>query len=300
MVFELNYRKVKDTKELHSSLENSKLELQATQNYVPIYKRFFNLNESNYNNIALNSKWLVKSVTDDSNKKLFDCVVVDSSNVETNKETFIKCSPLLDPLKFMLGKYDTDGKELLPKTLEYNDFHKIKDVNNSAYTDSFFSYLTSKLLEEHGFIHGLDFYGSFLGVQKNFIYDARDDLEYLYESSNFHKNKGILFDMDESCIETFCKSDTYTNKPKLRINSESDSIKIDDIVNDEYDELFESSPQPTSSEDETDLSDNIVFDMNIESDSKSSRSSSFSSRTSDTRTNESDEYSDESDMDERH
>ena len=60
MVFELNYRKVKDTKELHSSLENSKLELQATQNYVPIYKRFFNLNESNYNNIALNSKWLVK------------------------------------------------------------------------------------------------------------------------------------------------------------------------------------------------------------------------------------------------
>ena len=138
MVFELNYRKVKDTKELHSSLENSKLELQATQNYVPIYKRFFNLNESNYNNIALNSKWLVKSVTDDSNKKLFDCVVVGSSNVETNKETFIKCSPLLDPLKFMLGKYDTDGKELLPKTLEYNDFHKIKDVNNSAYTDSFF------------------------------------------------------------------------------------------------------------------------------------------------------------------
>lgn len=298
MVFELSYRKLKDTKELYSSLENSKLELQETQNYVPIYKRFFNLNEGNYNSIALNSKWLVKRIDDEPDKKLFNCTVVDASNVESNKEAFVKCSPLLDPLKFMLGKYDTDGKELLPKTLEYSDFSKIKDVNNSAYTDSFFSYLTSKLLEEHGFIHGLDFYGSFLGIQKNFTYDARDDIEYLYESSNFHKNKGVLFEMDESYIEEFCSSDTSTNRPKLRIDSLSESIKIDEIVSDEYDELFESSPQPTSSDGETDLSDNIVFNMDIESDNKSSRSSSFSSRTSETRSNESDEYSDDSDVDE--
>ena len=46
--------------------------------------------------------------------------------------------------------------------------NKIHLVDNCAYVDSFFSYLTSKLLYEHKFTHGLDFYGSFLGIKDKF------------------------------------------------------------------------------------------------------------------------------------
>jgi hypothetical protein len=38
---------------------------------------------------------------------------------------------------------------------------KISDPNNSSFIDGFFSFLTSKILHEHQFIHGLDYYGSF-------------------------------------------------------------------------------------------------------------------------------------------
>ena len=299
MVFDINYRKFKDTKELYSSLENTKLGLYDIQNYIPIYSRFFNLTETKYNNLTLNNKWLIKNIKNEPNKKLYECTLVDASNNETTKDVFFKCSPLLDPLKFILGKYNTENKDLLPKTLEYSDFNKIKDVNNSAYIDGFFSYLTSKLNEEHDFIHGLDFYGGFLGMQDKFTFDVIDDIEYLYESSNFHKNKGVLFDMDESNIDMFVHSDSSTNKPKIRIKSFQKNIKLDDITANEYDDLFENKEEDISNSVidlscNTDISENIIFNNDINSSYKSSRSSStFSSRTSDTRSNESDDFSDE-------
>ena len=68
----------------------------------------------------------------------------------------------------MAGKYDIEDQNLfnLPK-LNNTCHNKISDINNSAYVDSFFTYLTSQLLNKHNFIHGLDFYGSYLGVKNN-------------------------------------------------------------------------------------------------------------------------------------
>ena len=53
----VNYQKRKNT-ELFKSLEDSNsLFLSDTQNYIPIYKRFFSLNETNYNSVNLNHKY---------------------------------------------------------------------------------------------------------------------------------------------------------------------------------------------------------------------------------------------------
>lgn len=81
------------------------------------------------------------------------------------KPSFVKFSPLLDPVKYMIGKYnvESDALRTLPSAIKNNEdvFPKLVDHNNSAYIDCFFSFLTSQLLEHHGIIHGLDFYGSF-------------------------------------------------------------------------------------------------------------------------------------------
>ena len=45
----------------------------------------------------------------------------------------------------------------LPKFDTNNGHAKIRDPNNSAYVDSFFTYLTSQLFHSHGFVHALDF-----------------------------------------------------------------------------------------------------------------------------------------------
>ena len=82
----------------------------------------------------------------------------------------------------MVGKYDTNDTNLLnlPFYESKNSCHaKTRDKNNSAYIDGFFTYLTSQIKHNHNFIHGVDFYGSFLGIQDNFKINVIDDLEYL-------------------------------------------------------------------------------------------------------------------------
>ena len=58
----INYQKRKNT-ELFETFKSSKsLFLSETQNYNPIYKRFFDLNETNYNNINLNHKCFISNI----------------------------------------------------------------------------------------------------------------------------------------------------------------------------------------------------------------------------------------------
>jgi hypothetical protein len=191
----VNYQKRKNT-EFFKTLEDSGILLHAnTQNYIPIYKRFFSLNETNYNNINLNNKWYISKINEINNDDihLYDCKIKNITNDKTkNKLVFFKLAPLLDPYKYLIGKYNVNDNRLftLPK-LESSDEEchpKFLDPNNSAYVDSFFLYLSSNLIHSHNFTHGVDYYGSFLGIKKNFVLNVFDDIDYLNTSVKM-KNK---------------------------------------------------------------------------------------------------------------
>ena len=68
-----------------------------------------------------------------------------------------------------MGKYEIDNYLDLPK-ISSSTNNKINDTNNSAYVDGFFSYLTSQLLHCHNFINATDFYGSYIGIKRDFEY----------------------------------------------------------------------------------------------------------------------------------
>ena len=58
----VNYQKRKNL-ELFKCLEKpEKLFLSNAQNYIPIYNKFFTLNDSNYNSINLNNKWYISNL----------------------------------------------------------------------------------------------------------------------------------------------------------------------------------------------------------------------------------------------
>ena len=103
----------------------------------------------------------------------------------------------------MVGKIKHITKEKitsLPRISSNTCCKKVLDKNNSAYVDSFFSYLSSKLLNSSNFIHGFNFFGSFLTIQNKFNLNIYDDLDYLFDSDYFHSNKNNLFlveDIDE-------------------------------------------------------------------------------------------------------
>jgi hypothetical protein len=213
--FSLYYRKV-DNEDFFNSLETSQIQLRNTTNYIPIYESYFNMNETNYNSFNLNQRYYVSCLSGIVDRNNIQAGVIDTFKSKENslmiehKPIYIKFSPLLDPLKYLSGKYATATLDAsaslendvisipkLSKILPLSGLPKVNDKNNSSYVDSFFSYLSSQLLNHHQFIHGLDFYGSFNGVKTDFYYNVIDDIDYLDKNPFFIKNKDALFTIED-------------------------------------------------------------------------------------------------------
>ena len=204
--------------------DNNFVKIEKMQNFIPLYNNFFVLNNNNYNNINLKHKFSINKLTHKHDDKIFDCILNDISGNNIQSKTFIKYSPLLDPCKYMLGKYDNSYNIFdLPDFDNNNNIHpKFNMIYNSAYVDSFFSYLSSELLNNYNFYNGINFYGSFLGIKHDFIVDIEDDIEYLLDSNIFNKNNNNIFK-----IMNNEKLNKFLNKTKYK-------KKLIDIYNNDY------------------------------------------------------------------
>ena len=257
------------------------------QNYNPIYNRYFEMDETNYNRISLNSKYQIK------NLQQVECL---ETNTVHEKPVFVKFSPLLDPVRFMIGKYtNLDNKHYILPSLDNKDecFSKISEQNNMAYTDAFFSYLSSQLLNHHGFVHGIDFYGSFLGIQEKFKANVTDDLEYLNNSKFFNENVGLLFSITDTGNEEKMSFGSRCNRKKIAISSLSNPHNLS-AISLECDTI-----KDTNQYKETEL----VYKHNSKKNSVSSTSSSSSSDSESDKSEvnyTSDEDSDDSDDDDNY
>ena len=283
--FNVNYTKTKpfDLKHLEESftpssddLENNYNAFHIThlQNYNPLYSEFFIMNDTNYDKVALNNKYHIQDLN----------TVYDTETKETlQKPVFIKFSPLLDPVRYMIGKYNISDEKTrtLPNLSSTNEntLPKILNKNNASYVDNFFSYLTSKLLHEHGFIHGLDYYGSFLGVQEKFKMNIADDLEYLNTSDVFLENIGKHFTITKKEENmSFLNYGSRANKHKLNISNTDGDDNLSVISISEIEDLNEIENLESNNE-ITELEE--VYEKTAESNT-SSRKSSNSSNNSET------------------
>ena len=140
-MFTINYQKIKN-KELLETLENKDcLFLSKPQNYNPIYTRFFTLNETNYLNVSLNHPWYLLNVKEQipGNDYLYSCAIknIKTNKIKTDVNVFFKSAPVLDPIKYLIGKYDIKDPNLfnLPnyQSTIKNVNPKILDINNSFY-----------------------------------------------------------------------------------------------------------------------------------------------------------------------
>ena len=302
-MIEVNYQKRKNA-ELFKSLEDSNsLFLSNAQNYIPIYTKFFSLNETNYNSINLNHKWYIssihKSTDDDNDYNLYNCRIKNIVNNKTkDKNVFFKMAPLLDPYKYLIGKYNILDENLfnLPKldSTEETCNPKFIDTNNSAYVDGMFLYLTSTLLNTHNFSHGVDYYGSFLGIKNDFVINVFDDIDYLNNSDFFNKNKNILFKIDD--YEHLFQDENQKLKPiKIEHNSSAKSqLSIKSFDNEIFEQVFEENTQNSNDLDDlVDLSNTNILDNKESNQNVTLKSSSTcSSRSSYTN----DEYQEEDDQ----
>ncbi len=287
-MFELFYRKNNNTL-LFSYLEKNGF--SDIQNYNPLYSGFFDIDENNYNSINLNHRWAIQSINDRKDNNNFDITIGDISGTNTKCNSFFKFSPLLDPVKFMVGKYkhmETSELCCLPKITDNKCCRKVLDKNNSAYVDSFFSYLSSMLFTNNGFTHGTNFYGSFLSVQNEFKLNVYDDLEYLYDSPFFHKNKNTLFLIDDVDEEKIL-SDTRNYRKKIKLDKVEDvNIECETINNEMFEGIFHLTTQNLKIHDST-----LKEEYSIEVDNKSDKSTKKTSSTCSSRSSNTDDESNE-------
>ena len=243
----INYQKRKNTELFKHFEEPTSLFLSKTQNFIPIYTRFFNLNDNNFNTINLNNKWFISNINSEGkiedNDNLFMCRIKNNdTNKVKDREVFFKMAPLLDPYKYMIGKYDIANPKLfnLPKlNSNAQDCNpKFIDINNSAYVDGLFLFLSSQLKNTYKFTHGVEYYGSFLGIKNEFKINVFDDIDYLNNSDFFNKNKNILFKIDDfehlfQQEQTKLKPLTIGNNISLKSFKSVDNEMFDNVFDDE-------------------------------------------------------------------
>ena len=271
--------------------------ISEIQHYNPVYSRFFEMDETNYNRISLNHKYHIydlKTVVDDDDKPM-------------EKDIFVKFSPLLDPLNYLRGKYDLETPifKTLPKLGSTTDtcLPKVLDVNNSSYVDGFFSYLTSMMKDTHGWVHGVEYYGSALAVQRGFKYDIVDDLDFLTKCPFFTNNLNKHFTVDEDTsiiLREYSGEGSRTNKKKLSIKDLDIDLDVEEVIAESIGVVPEIITNATPSLEYESLSKESD---NVDDESSSDSDSSDDSKSDTTKSEESDwetESDDEGDDSENH
>ena len=256
---------IKQSKQCILFDDSLKKRFTCYQNFIPLYECYFNTTTmEEWNTMTLEYPEVISSLKSTDHYNLFE-----GYNEKTKKtiSIFAKFCPLFDPIRVLLGKTETN-KYTLPKLGDKNHIFGCK--NNSAYVDSFFSYLTSQMLHKNEFVHGLDSYGSLLGIKRNFRIDIRDDIEYLFDSDYFLKNRE-LFNISDEIYDYFEPVESSKYKKRLEILDEPIELNIDELnIGNMYSEL----PNSFKSSD-------LVY---IKQDTKVSRSRTKSSSTCSSRT----------------
>ena len=258
------------------------------QNYIPLYQSVYNNEETHLNDSHhLNTSTQIKCLHENISYNIYNCELLDNDNNVKKDEIFFKFCPIIDPIKYMLGKYETDSTELPSITNNANTLEKINRIHNSAYIDSFFSYLSCNLNHNSSFMHGVEFYGAFLGKKTSFKFDVSDELDYLLDSKYFLDNLNSKFTLENVDISDILND---KKKPPLQIESSEVVLELSDTNEIEtLDKLFTTS---SKEENNSTLEEYTIKTKSLSNVSTSSKST-CSSRSSNTDNSESEEEKEE-------
>ena len=198
-------------------------DVSQIQPYFPIYSLFDkNCVLEQTEHVGWNHSHQIVSLSKIQNRKT-------GEQIET--PVFIKYSPLIDPLRYLIGKYDNFGDKIreLPTPKENTQtMMKLKQHNNVSYVDCFFAYLSNLLYNEHQFIHGIQYYGSFLGIKERFRMNVSDDIDFLQESAVFLERLNKTYSMETPFSSVLpLNRNSRPNKDRLKITTSVSNLDVD-------------------------------------------------------------------------
>lgn len=213
--------------------------IRDMQRYTPMHSMFFDITPDNYNHVSFGHRYHVRNI-----ETVFD----DVEKKEIARPVFVKFSPMLNPIKeitepLVNGNYGRDRTAMhlpCPEGMattepETNIPPEFTDMMNTAYTDNLCCFLSSVMLREMNFINGIDYYGSFTGIQEWFRMDVTDDIEHLVSSPDFCAQLGntIFLESTEPELLSAVKRGvgSRTSRPAISIldGDASDSIVAESL-----------------------------------------------------------------------
>jgi hypothetical protein len=240
------------------------------QLYCPIYTQFFKMHSSNYNSIGLNSKFYFDTdgciICDEPEASAPSLENVHVKSCPLVNPFYYLCGNYGDnvPLENMIPVWnggndatDEDAKDedtkdedanggndangnnshsnrIANNSIAMNQYlrRNVNYANNSAFIDAFFVYLSSQGKNRHGMVHGIDFYGTCIGIQELARFDATDDMYYLSESPFFFKSirmGNVFSSVPIHEPSSYGGGGSRGHKQPLRL-TENDDTANDDII----------------------------------------------------------------------
>ena len=186
-----------DYKTLFKSLKDY-LDIESCQFYMPFFSLYYYIHNTNqsHKKIDLKRKYYIQEIQKITNQKYYNSnlilegLIYDSSKkINERKEIFCKTIPILEPIHCINNNYNLINKNnhYLPSNYNFNTFHKINDINNTAYIDVICSYLFSQLVVNKILPSFAFFYGSVNGIG-DYNYDITEEYEDLRVDKCFNKN----------------------------------------------------------------------------------------------------------------
>jgi hypothetical protein len=89
------------------------------------------------------------------------------------------------------------------------------------------------MLETHGWVHGVAFYGSALAIQKRFRFNLADDYDFVKDCEYFAINIGKYYTLDKNAIIAMSQmagSGSRTNRNKIQISEDACEIDAVDLT----------------------------------------------------------------------
>ena len=225
----------KEKNKLFNSLSEELL-LNDCQFYQPYFSLYFHLynTKKSHKTIDIDRRYFVSEILDvikenyDTSNNFVKCLIKDNKNKTLfEEELFCKCIPILDPLHFIMNNYNNiiHRNPLLPSNYSYNTFHKINDMNNNAYIDTFFSFISSELTLKDINPSFPIFYGSVSGIKEKLKYDITEDYHDFKDEMWFKKSLGKLQTIDMYVSSSDEESDTESDSDS-EYSSNNDYISI--------------------------------------------------------------------------
>jgi hypothetical protein len=195
----------KEYKALFRSLRTL-LAMESLQFYMPLMSLYFYIHNTpnSHKTIDFERRYYLQSVTEILKERYYNSNVIMRGTIYDSgkqcisvREVFCKTIPLVDPMHCLNHNYNfrVPRRQHLPSGYNYNTFHKVNDLNNTAYIDVFCSYLFGQLTFLKKSPTFPIFYGSANGIG-DYKYDITEEYMSLRLDKCFNENLGKGFTID--------------------------------------------------------------------------------------------------------